>query len=341
MKWVNLDLEYRRQLVIKATDRLGYNEQSVEKDWWVCAVLKGAFSSRYAGHLAFKGGTSLSKGYQIINRLSEDVDLALNKDSLGFSGQLSNTQIEKLRIRTVEFTKSEFMPELELRLKEMGIPSGDFSITEDRFPESKNKKADPIPIFVEYQSLFSPLPYLPSRVKIELFARTELEPVEPRIIRSLIDEAFQDTDIVEDPFEVPVVSPLRTFYEKIFLLHEYLCSPETQTGGRMSRHLYDVCMIYRTEFGIAALQNQELYRRIWQFRQRYVRRKNIDYRSHHPSTINFIPPVSVLENWESDYKLLCQSMLAGDYPNFGELIDCLRDVLQHLRSMELDEPGPE
>ena len=78
--------------------RFRIHSVSVEKDEWVTAVIRALFSLPYAEHLLFKGGTSLSKGWHVIERFSEDVDIAIDREFLGFYEELSNNQIRnKLR----------------------------------------------------------------------------------------------------------------------------------------------------------------------------------------------------------------------------------------------------
>ena len=79
---------------------------AVEKDWWVTAVLRVLFSLPYAEHLSFKGGTSLSKCWNLIERFSEDIDIAINREYLGFQGTLSKTQIrDRLRRASCAFVR--------------------------------------------------------------------------------------------------------------------------------------------------------------------------------------------------------------------------------------------
>ena len=81
--------------------------EAVEKDWWVTQVLRVLFSSEYKDNIVFKGGTSLSKGWHPIERFSEDVDIAINREFLGFSGNLTKTQIsDKLRRASCSFVRN-------------------------------------------------------------------------------------------------------------------------------------------------------------------------------------------------------------------------------------------
>jgi predicted nucleotidyltransferase component of viral defense system len=86
------------------------NPIAVEKDWWVVQTLRLIFELDFADSLVFKGGTSLSKGWGIIERLSEDIDLALDRKFLGFTGEPGKNQVDKLRRVSHQFIREEFFP---------------------------------------------------------------------------------------------------------------------------------------------------------------------------------------------------------------------------------------
>ena len=73
-------------VLTQAANKTGLPVQAVEKDLWVTAVLRAIFCLSYANHLSFKGGTSLSKCWSLINRFSEDIDIAIDREFLGFGG---------------------------------------------------------------------------------------------------------------------------------------------------------------------------------------------------------------------------------------------------------------
>ena len=114
-KWLKLSKKRRIEILEQVNNRLGLPIQAVEKDWWVTMVLKAVFSSRFAQYLVFKGGTSLSKAYHLIDRFSEDIDLAIDRKFLGFDGELSGTQIKKLRKASGTFIVTDFFNEFEKR----------------------------------------------------------------------------------------------------------------------------------------------------------------------------------------------------------------------------------
>ena len=80
--WLSLNDEQRRITLEQASIRSGIQPKAIEKDWWVTLSLKALFSSEYAQYCIFKGGTSLSKGWKLIQRFSEDIDIALDPEAL-------------------------------------------------------------------------------------------------------------------------------------------------------------------------------------------------------------------------------------------------------------------
>ena len=95
MDWFLLSKERQQTIIEQTAARTGNLPIVIEKDIWVCIVLKVLFESEIKDYILFKGGTSLSKGYDIIRRFSEDIDICLDKSFLGFNEPLSNTQIDK------------------------------------------------------------------------------------------------------------------------------------------------------------------------------------------------------------------------------------------------------
>ena len=104
MELLKLLPERRAEIFTQVAQRMGLPVQAVEKDWWVTQALRATFSCEYADSILFKGGTSLSKGYGLIDRFSEDVDLAIHPTRLGYDAlPTTKGQIKKLRIKSNEF----------------------------------------------------------------------------------------------------------------------------------------------------------------------------------------------------------------------------------------------
>lgn len=329
--WFSLKAAERGEIFQETGKRAGLPATAIEKDWWVCLALNLVFSSEYAPHFVFKGGTSLSKGWNLIERFSEDIDLAIDRSFLGFEGDLSKTQVKKLRKASSAFISKEFTQTLAQRINDLEIPNLSLLVREFR-----DSDKDPMVIELEYKTLTADADYLKPKVLIEIRARSLIEPHEERKIHSIISSQFPERDFADPDSDIPVVVPKRTFLEKAFLLHEEFQKPTGQVRViRLSRHLYDLDKLSKTDHADKALADTELYQSIIAHREKFNLLKGIDYKLHHPESIDFIPPREIIKAWEEDYKRMQESMIYGESRNFGELITDLEKLRSRFRKAQL------
>ncbi len=327
--WFSLKAPDRREIFGETGKRTGLPATAIEKDWWVTLALKLVFSSEFRDHFVFKGGTSLSKGWNLIDRFSEDIDLALDPGLLGFEGDLSKTQVKKLRKASCSFISEKYAKVLALRIEELEIPHLSLQVR-----EFKDSDQDPMVLELGYKSLTSDANYLKPKVLIEISARSMIEPHEKREIKSIIGGTFPQQNFTDSPFAIPLVVPSRTFLEKAFLLPEEFQKPIAQIRvNRLSRHLYDLDRLSQTEHAVAALADTELYKSIIAHRERFNLLKGVDYSLHHPHKLNFIPPEEVTQAWESDYKTMQESMIYGETKSFSDLIADLGKLQSRFREL--------
>ena len=191
-----------------------------------------------AAAFVFKGGTSLSKGWGLIERFSEDIDLAIDPQYLGFTNIETKSQRTKLRKDSKKFIDGTFALDVENRLKEYGLSECCKVIV----PETSVSDLDPVVLFVEYNSVLqTKMQYIPERVKVEISCRSLMEPSEQIEMRSMIEDAYPDEDFSLPIFAVPTVVPGRTFLEKVFLLHEEFNRPNGCTHiERITRHIFRI-----------------------------------------------------------------------------------------------------
>ncbi|MBK9717952.1 MAG: nucleotidyl transferase AbiEii/AbiGii toxin family protein [Saprospiraceae bacterium] len=315
--WLTLSRERRIEILNQATELTGLPSVAIEKDWWITLALNASFSLSYSKNIVFKGGTSLSKGWNLIERFSEDIDLAIDRKIFGFAGDISKTQIKNLRKQSCEFISTTFLDDLTKILTEWK------AIDECRLIAQliKDSDKDPQVIEIYYNSVIDTSAYLPQRVLIEVSSRSLMEPIEERKINSILSENFPQQSFVTVPFAIPTVLPQRTFLEKIFLLHEEF-SQETEKIriDRLSRHLYDLEKLMDTKHGIEALKNTVLYNNIVAHREKLNPLRGLDYDNHIPSKIKIIPPDEVLKDFERDYEAMSSFMIYGESLKFDHLI---------------------
>lgn len=320
MNYTDLTLQERQEIIRRVQANNNLNRQIIEKDWWVTAVLRALFALPYAEYLSFKGGTNLSKCWNLVNRMSEDIDIAIAREFLGFSGNLSKTQIsDKLRRASCSFVREKLQYDLKRQLVENGIKEKHFTVTLNITPITTT---DPEIIEVAYTSAFQDNDYIRPKVIIEVSGRSMNEPVAPIMLRSFIDEVFTDAPFTEQSFEVRAVMPERTFLEKIFLLHEEFAKPkELVRTERMSRHLYDISQIMDTPIAKRALKDKALYDSIIAHRKKFIGLKGFDYTTLSPQTLQIVPPTEVIDLWRKDYEVMQETMIYGDSLPFEKLIE--------------------
>lgn len=333
MNYTDLSLPDRQEIIKRVQAENFLNRQIIEKDWWVTAVLRALFSLPYAGHISFKGGTNLSKCWKLISRMSEDVDIAIDREFLGFDGNLSKTQIsDKLRRTSCAFVREKMQHDLKGQLVASGIQEDKFAVTVNITPITTT---DPEIIEIAYHSAFLDNDYIRPKVIIEVSGRSMSEPVTPVPLRSFIDEVFTDAPFAEKPFDVRAVVPERTFLEKIFLLHEEFAKPkELVRTERMSRHIYDISQIMGTPIAERALRDKILYMSVIEHRRTFIGLKGFDYSTLQPKTLRIVPPADVIELWRNDYELMQETMIYGNSLPFDKVIEKIQILNDRINSME-------
>ena len=294
--------------------------------------MQAVFEFEFSEHLVFKGGTSLSKGWNLIQRFSEDVDLAVDRKAFGFDGRLGSSRRTKLRKAIREFVIKEFTPALAENLTKKGAD------VDVEIWTSQNSDEDPSIIEVRFPSVTESIEYLPPRVLIEINARSLIEPYEVKELTPLIGSVFPQLAIELSPASIPCVLPRRTFLEKIFLLHEeFQKNSYKMRTDRLSRHLYDLEAIMDTPHGLQALEDEDLYIDIVNHRKHLTRINGIDYKKHMPGTINLIPPDSSIKLWKDDYKAMQESMIYGDSISFEDLNGRMSELMDRINKLKFQD----
>jgi predicted nucleotidyltransferase component of viral defense system len=332
INFYNIDNAEKADIFTEIATHLGMTPFAVEKDWWVSRTLEIIFQMPIAEHLVFKGGTSLSKAWKLINRFSEDIDLAIDKTFFGYAGSLGKNQRDKLRKMAGAYTTGTFFEELKEVFGAKGFKGLDFIVI-----EAKDSDQDPRVLEIYYPNVIKPdTEYLLPRVQIEISCRSLREPFTVQTFGALVDEFYADKDFTEPLFQVPTVNAERTFLEKIFLLHEEFHRPANKMRvARLSRHLYDVYHLTKAEIASKAISDKNLYETIVAHRYKFSRVGEVDYNLHHPQTLNPIPPKEVISDWEADYAKMKEDMIYEEKkPGFEDLINNLQDVRIHLQSVE-------
>ncbi len=314
--------EQRRSLITQVSTKLGLPAQAVEKDWWVTLVLEALFSLPMREHFIFKGGTSLSKGWKLIERFSEDIDIALSPEAFGrvYKTTPAQNYVKDLKREGCVYTSTVIKEALDKQLMKMGVAEGTVQIeAEEVSPIQRDK--DPQTLFVRFSSLFTPGGYMLDPVKVEFGVRGLRDPFSKVEIQSILGGQTESPAYNEKPFEVMAVEPRKTFMEKMILLHEkYQRGIEPDAGERQSRHLYDLYLMSKKGIAQQAIADKALYQILIQHRAHYVRLKGIDYTKMQLHTLKIIPPPELHDFFRNDYNAMREQMMYGDdVPDFDTI----------------------
>ncbi len=328
-KFYNIPDDTKAEILRNTGEKANLPAYAVEKDWWVVQTLSILFEMEIGKHMVFKGGTSLSKAWSLIERFSEDIDLAVDRRFYGFEGDLQKKQRTNLRKKANTYITEQLYPELSLRFKEKGV---DVSL---ELEEITTSDQDPIIILVNYPNVIESPDYIRPRVQVELGCRSLIEPFSIRTFNSFLDEIYPDASFAKQPIHIPTVDPERTLLEKIFLLHEeFQRSDEKIRVDRMSRHLFDIYKLAASPFAEKVLLNQELYTEIVCHRQSFTKLGGVDYRLHNPGTINPIPPDNLLDAWKRDYTIMQEQMIYADSPSFDVMLEAIKNYISKINQLD-------
>jgi len=331
-----LPIADRTDLFVATAGRRALTAAIIEKDFWVCWTLKRIFTlpDPPAG-LLFKGGTSLSKVFGVIERFSEDVDLSFDRAGLGFGGESDplNATSGKRRKQGLEALTETCQRVIRERLRPQLLAAfGDalgeppsvtwgLELDEDdpagqtllfRYPaENRSRAAEPA--------------YIRPVVRLEIGARSDHWPVVEASVTSYAAEAFPGV-FKEAGGKVRVLAGERTFWEKATVLHMWHHAPaEKKFRDQQSRHYYDVVRLYEHKLGKAAVRDTDLLLKVARHKEVFFPAAWARYAEAKPGTLRLVPPDARLPELEQDYHNM-REMIFGEPPTFEHLIDVLREI---------------
>jgi hypothetical protein len=334
-RFLRLPANERADVFTATAQRIDTLPSYVEKDFWVCLVLDVLYNGlpQQSPKLLFKGGTSLSKAYGLIRRFSEDIDIVVFRQDLGFTGvrdpASSDTEMSRkkrealftdLRTACSAYIHGDLRASLDAVLRATGADSQIIADETD---------LDGQTLLVEYNSLFATdIHYVLPRVKIEGGARSALDPhgvttVSPFISGDLPDWPFAIANIL-------TIDPTRTFWEKILILHGVHCGYRDENRlpsdrDRISRHYYDVAMIHDTDIGKNALRNHQLATAVREHNLLAFRQAWKKFEEAVPGSLRVVPQAALRREIERDY-IAMQGMILGDAPGFDWIMQQLARI---------------
>lgn len=323
--------KHEREILFRNTAaKCGLSEGIVEKDFWVCWTLDYLFhKSPWKNHLVFKGGTSLSKCFDLIHRFSEDIDLILDWRLLDTAK--NDPWAERSKNQQDKFNKA-INTETEIFLREEFIPglTEDFRqhLTEDFKLEIDEH--EPQTVNFTYPKLFTETSILPM-VRLEIGALAAWTPTTCTQITPYSAQQYPHV------FQVPsttilTVQPERTFWEKVTILHKEAFRTNGKFPARYSRHYYDLYCMSSSLIKVNAYSDLELLHRVVQFKNRFYPAGNAHYELAKPGTMHLLPPEDCIPILREDYAHM-QNMLFGAKPTFDEIMDCIAAMEQEINCL--------
>jgi len=309
-----------RSIVFRNTaNKMQVNEAIIEKDFWVVLLLDYLFNKcKYKNSFTFKGGTSLSKGYSLIKRFSEDIDIILDWRVFGIEenepynprSKTKQDQYNKeINMLAGHFIKNTLLPEMKNDLNK--LLSFDIDMYCDKTKEN-------IVVF-KYPKLFTN-PSILNTIRLEFGPLAAWTPSEKLNISSYINDYYPN--LIKKPYtEVLTVKPERTFWEKLTILHhEAYRQKDSKMPSRYSRHYYDVYMMGKSHLKSDLIKDAELLAKVVAFKVKFYPRRWARYDLAKPGTLKLLPNEYRLKALENDY-ISMQDMLFGEKPTFHNIME--------------------
>ena len=326
----NLSRADREELFLVTAREKKLPEAVIEKDFWVCWTLNYLFhDSPWKDHLAFKGGTSLSKCFDLIHRFSEDIDLILDWRLVGCGkdepwAERSKNQQDKfnkaVNARTEVFLAEDFAPGLEADFR---------TLLRDNFQISIDP-ADPQTVCFAYPRLFSEGAILPI-IRLEIGALAAWTPTQEATITSFAAEQYPQA-FLQPGTSLRTVSPERTFWEKVTILHKEAFRTNGKIPPRYSRHYYDLQCMARSSVKDAAFQDLDLLRQVVAFKDRFYPAGSAHYELAEPGTMRLMPPEDCLSALRADYEHM-KNMIFGEKPEFEVILAAIAALESEIHSL--------
>ena len=323
----------RRDLFLAAGQRLGTPVGNVEKDFWVCWTLRELYHDLppESPRLLFKGGTSLSKAYGLIQRFSEDIDITVFRDDLGQSasmdaleamtGKRRRAKLDAIRDACRTYITGPLLEALAVRMSDATRGEGRVEIDEAD-PDGQS-------LLLWYPTAEPPTDaYVRPVVRLESGAKSALDPHEPRSIRPYIAEDLPNEDFAVAG--VATIEPRRTLWDKIVIAHGLRRWYERRgtlrhEGQRVSRHYYDLHCLLRSEIGPEALADSALGADCVRHARLFFDRPDFDLASAHAGSFAIAPHAGMIDALQRDYDLM-SGMVFGAPPAFADMLESLREI---------------
>lgn len=322
----------RHELFRNTADKMGLHDAIIEKDFWVCFTLDYLFHrSPWKNDITFKGGTSLSKAFHLINRFSEDIDLILDWRVLGYekeepwkkrSNTKQNAFNKEANNRAEVFLAKTFCPTIKEELsQELGCDA-------NVYIDEKDKQT----VIFAYPHLFINTAIL-QVIRLEIGALAAWTPAKMANIEPYAVQYYPAV-FEQKTTDILTIAPERTFWEKATILHHEANRPEhLKIPQRYSRHYYDLYQMSITQIKESAFSQCDLLQKVVNFKNTFYPRAWAKYNEATPGTLKLCPPDYRLPALSADYKAM-KDMIYGNIPNFETIISEIRNLEKEINTLQ-------
>ena len=333
LAFLALPADERRLYIEQAAVRRNISPVVLEKDFWVCWLLGVLFESEFAGSLVFKGGTSLSKVFGVIERFSEDIDLSLSPAFLklpeaGTSRNQANKWMAKAEATCGVAVQNQIGPAMEAAVE--GV-LGKSERTWFEFLTEPNTNS-PVLLFHYPSSQPAGFEYLRRSVKLEFGSLTDQQPVGRHPVHpwvaEVLPEAFPDWRC-----EVVALEVERSVWEKATILHtEYHRPTDKPTPDRFSRHYADTAALAKHPAAKSALDRHDIRNRVVEWKSQFFGSSWANYENAKPGTFRLVPPTERLPALRRDYQAM-RDMYLSEPASFDDILATLADLEAQINSV--------
>lgn len=328
-EFLSFSQQDKSAIIYNTANKFHMPEAIIEKDFWVCWLLDYLFNDfQYKDFICFKGGTSLSKVYHCIDRFSEDIDLALDWSIIGI---LKDDAYDLRSHRQQDFFNKDVIKKTEDYLLNIWLPL----IKEDL----KSRLNEQFELYIDESNLQTicfqyPRIYDDSSIlqviRLEVGILAEPVPSSWKYINTYMADIYPE--LFETMYiKVKVVDIVRTFFEKVTILHREAKRTNGNYPARYSRHYYDVYQMIEKGIAKDALQHLEIMEKVVQFKKRFYPYKWAEYDEVLKGECQFIPSEEAVQAFSKDYDFM-KKMFYRQYPSFTEIIETLGEyevILNH------------
>jgi len=349
-EFARLEPSERLAFINEAAARRDLNSIIIEKDFWVCWTLRRLMSVPVlAENLTFKGGTSLSKAYGIIDRFSEDIDLTIGRNAPkieetkppmenGITGKERERRVKALKVAAQSYVEEIALPNIRSAIaEELQTDEGWEIILDPQDPDIQT-------ILFQYPRLLvygrfrgavgdgavGQFPvggafedgYIRPRIKLEFGARGEPEPCALRTITPYLAQEFPQ-ELTNAQTQISTLSVERTFWEKVTILHALYHGANFRP--EMSRHYYDTAMLAAKGIHDLAMQEPDLLERVVLNKRLMFPDKKASYETAIFGKLKLVPNDNLLERLRADYAAMAEMFMVAP-PKFEDLMESISQL---------------